>query len=369
MQKNNMNILHIASINDDKSKGPNINVPKNVLYGNEIANVGLYNLRDSKLAISIPADRLFYRKKYNHINELPAPFNKPDIAVFSGIYYIEYYQIAKWLRKNNIPYIMMPRCSMTTAAIKSHFLKKKVANVLFFDKLISNARSIQFLTKNEYLESKDNFRFGDYFILGNGVELPKKYYTVKDRSEFRIVFVGRYNVYHKGLDILLESVRNHISWFEENHVVLELYGSDSDNGLSYLTNHIKKNHLEDVVHIKGSVFDKAKEEALLDADVFIHTSRLEGQPTSVIEAISYGIPVIVTPGTNVFDVVKEHRLGFTSDFNPEAIFICIRKAFSKKGDYLAISKMEISYAKNNFDWRMIVRKSLDEYEKLLGSNK
>ena len=357
-----MNILHIASVNDDKSKGPNINVPKNVLYGNKIANVGLYNLRDSKLVIDIPAERLFCRKKYKHIEELPSPFNKPDVVVFHGVYYIEYCQIAKWLRKNNVPYIIVPRCSMTTAAIKSHSLKKKTANVLFFNKFIAGASAIQFLTKNEYLESKDNFRFKDYYILGNGVELPKKHYIVKDRKEFKIVFVGRYNVYHKGLDVLLESVKNHVNWFKENHVTLELYGSDSDNGLNFLTNYIRKNQLEKIVHIKGPAFDEVKEKALLDADVFIHTSRLEGQPTSVIEAISYGVPVIVTPGTNVADVVKKYDLGFISEFDSEAIFGCIIVAFSRK-KLSNISKNEVEYAKRTFAWDELIKSSIDQYSK------
>lgn len=364
-----MNVLHIASITDDKSKGPNTNVPKNVLYGNKVENVGLYNLRNSKLTIEIPKEKYFCKKEYRHIKQLPSPFDRPDIVVFHGVYFVDYCWIAKWLRKNQIPYIIVPRCSMTTAAIKSHALKKKTANILLFNRFISGASAIQFLTKNEYFESKNNFKFKNYFILGNGVELPKEHYAVKNRNEFKIVFVGRYNVYHKGLDILLESVKNHVDWFSENHVVFELYGSDSDNGLSYLNDYIRKNHLEKLVYVKGPAFDKKKEQALLDADVFIHTSRLEGQPTSVIEAISYGIPVIVTPGTNVSDIVDNNNLGFVSKFRQDAVFDCIKKAFLNKKGFSVISKNELLYAKENFDWATIAKNSFDEYAKLFRSGK
>ncbi len=364
-----MNILHIASITDDKAKGPNINVPKNVSYGNKFANVGLYNLRNSKLAIEIPKERLFYRKSYQHISELPNPFNKPDIVIFHGVYFIEYCRIAKWLRKNNIPYIIIPRCSMTSAAIKSHALKKKTANSLFFNKFISGAKSIQFLTKNEYNESKNNFKFKNYYILGNGTELPKKHYKAKNRKEFKIVFIGRYNVYHKGLDVLLQAVKEHANWFRENNVTLELYGSNSDNGLKFLINYINKNNLENIVIIKGPAFGDKKEEALLNADVFIHTSRLEGQPTAVIEAISYGIPVIVTPGTNIADVVKKFDLGFTSELDSEAIFNCIKKAFESKKDFSDISRNEIKYSGEHFDWEKITDVALDKYSSLTRSGK
>lgn len=364
-----MNILHIASITDDKSKGPNINVPKSVLYGNRVANVGLYNLRDSKLTIKVPSEKLFYKKNYQRISELPSPFNRPDVVVFHGVYYIDYCWIAKWLRKNNIPYIIVPRCSMTTAAIKSHLLKKKTAGILFFNKFISEASAIQFLTKNEYLESKNNFKFKDHFILGNGVELPKEHYTIKNRKEFKIVFIGRYNVYHKGLDILLQAIKEHVDWFRDNNVVLELYGSDSDNGLRFLTSYINKNNMKDIAIIKGPAFGDAKVKALLDADVFIHTSRLEGQPTAVVEAISYGVPVIVTPGTNIADVVKRFDLGFTSEFDSEAIFNCIKKAFERKKDFSDISMNEVGYSREQFDWGKITDIALDKYNSLTRRSK
>ena len=364
-----MNILHIASINDDKSSGPNINVPKNVIYGNEIANVGLYNLRDSKLIMEIPKEKNFCRKKFKHISELPAPFNCPDIVIFHGVYYIEYCHIAKWLRKNNIPYIIVPRCSMTTAAIKSHFLKKWIANLLFFSKFVAGANAVQFLTKNEYFESKRNFKIKDYFVLGNGVELPKKHYVIKKRREFKILFIGRYDVYHKGLDVLLEAIEMDVDWFRKNNVTVELCGSDIDDGLAFLKKNVSDKYLKDIVHILGPVFNKDKEDALLDADVFIHTSRLEGQPTSVIEAISYGIPVIVTPGTNVLDIVKKNGLGFASELDPRALFDSIKKAFSERNNFPIISKREIIYAEKNFDWRIILKKGMDIYSNILRGGK
>lgn len=356
-------ILHVAFLNDNKSKGPNTNVPKNVIYGNKFADVGLYNLGGDKLAVNVPEGKFFTTKKYATINDLPTPFNRPDLVVFQGLYFINYCKIAKWLKKNNIPYIIVPRCSMTTAGIKSHALKKKVANKLFFNEFVANASSIQFLAKNEYLESKNNFKFKNYFILSNGVEIPKKHYAVKNRREFKIVFIGRYNIYHKGLDVLLESIKSHADWFKENCVVIDLYGSNSDDGLAYLKRFVENNRLENIVHIKGPVFGEEKEKALLDADVFIHTSRLEGQPTSVIEAISYGVPVMVTPGTNVADIVKENKLGFTTDLDQEEIYNLVKYVFGKKMDFKAISLNEISYAKKNLAWEKVAKDITNEYFK------
>lgn len=48
-----MNVLHIANLDNDGSTGPNINVPKNVIYGSKYANVALYNLYEADPPIEI----------------------------------------------------------------------------------------------------------------------------------------------------------------------------------------------------------------------------------------------------------------------------------------------------------------------------
>lgn len=216
------------------------------------------------------------------------------------------------------------------------------------------------MTEKEYEESKDNFTFKDYFILGNGFEQPKELYKPKKRTIFKVTYIGRYNIYHKGLDVLLNAVKKHADWFIKNNVTFELYGSDSDNGLEYLEKNIKDEKLARIVHINGPVFDLHKEKVLLDSDVFIHTSRLEGQPTAVIEAISYGIPVIVTPGTNIAEEVKKHKLGYTPKLDEDSIFNNIKQAFSNRCDLSSISKNEIRYANKAFDWAAISEKFVSE---------
>lgn len=360
-----MIILHIANLTDVKYKGPNVNVPKNIIYGSKYANMALYNLQDSKLAVDVPKEKRFGIRDYKRVSDLPKPFNEPDIVVFHGVYYLKYCKIAAELRKKKIPYIIVPRCSMTTAGIKSHYLKKKIANLFLFNKFIAGAEEIQFLTKNEYLESKDNFIFNNYYILGNGVEIPEKHYTVKKRREFKVVFVGRYNIYHKGLDMLLESVKKYADWFRNSNVAIELYGSDSDNGLAYLNKTIKNNSLGDIVSIKGPAYGRKKEEVILDADVFIHTSRLEGQPTAVIEAISYGVPVIVTPGTNVADIVTQNKLGYAIDFDTDSLYMCLSKIICNKKCLGYISSNEVIYAQNNFSWDNIMIQSVNNYSEII----
>lgn len=357
-----MIILHIANVDKRKSSGPNINVPQNVIYGNKYENVALYNLSTDDPPIGIDNEHYFSIRDYESYIKLPSPFNEPDLVVFQNMYIFKQYKISRKLYKRKIPYIVVPRCSLTKAAQNNKKIKKLIGNCLFFNKFVSCARSIQFLTENEYLESRGNFKFNNYFIVGNGVELPTKKYQLKNRKEFKVVYIGRYNIYHKGLDMLLEVVNDNHKWFIDNSVTINLYGSDSENGTKYLEDYVQNNTLSDVVKVNGPVFDSEKEKIILDSDAFIHTSRLEGQPTSVIEAISYGVPVIVTPGTNIYNEVNENNLGFVCDFNKESIYKCLVNTFKNKNIFNKISKNEVEYSKMNFDWNEVVKKTISYYK-------
>lgn len=360
-----MVILHISGLSGNKSAGPNINVSKNIEYGSKYANVALYNMCDNYLNGLIDKDKVFLMKDYPKISDLPKPFNHPDIVVFQSMYIKPFIKIYKEIKKNNIPYIITPRGSLTKAAQNKKKLKKIIGNILFFNKFIKNATSINFLTINEYKESK-KFSFKNYYINGNGVDKKNKVKKYDDkRNKFIVTFIGRVEWYHKGLDYLIEAINLGKEDFRKNNFIFNIYGPDDFNSYKKLKNMISNYNIEDLINIYGPIFDKDKEKVILNSDLFIHTSRLEGQPTSVIEAISYGVPVFVTPGTNIYDVVKQNQLGFVSEFDIKKIKDNLLKSFNNKDKFKTISRNEINYSMKYFDWNIIIKKNMKEYKKVI----
>ena len=120
--------------------------------------------------------RIFLRKNIG----APAPYNSPDLVVFQGVYFIDYYLISKDLVKRNIPYIIIPRGSLTRGSkIKS--LKKKISNKLIFNKFIKNARAIQYLNQAEYRDSGDWWN-ENHLIIPNGTYVKTIKNTFRERS-------------------------------------------------------------------------------------------------------------------------------------------------------------------------------------------
>ena len=67
---------------------------------------------------------------------------------------------------------------------------------------------------------------------------------------------------------------------------------------------IRKNGLGDIVKFEGWVSGDKKINLLNWADVFILPSHNEGLPISILEAMSYGMPIISTPVGGIPEVVK-----------------------------------------------------------------
>jgi len=73
------------------------------------------------------------------------------------------------------------------------------------------------------------------------------------------------------------------------------------------------------VRITGWLTPAALQQILLRADVFIHTSKWEGLSISVLEAISFGLPAVVTPLEANRELVTNCLNGFLCSTAPEFV--------------------------------------------------
>ena len=94
---------------------------------------------------------------------------------------------------------------------------------MFFNRFTDKALGIQCLSQREY----DVTNFGRKKIIAtNGVSIPELRKTSFRKTGLELVFVGRLDAYHKGLDILLEAVRNIKDKMKETGATLDIYGPD-----------------------------------------------------------------------------------------------------------------------------------------------
>jgi glycosyltransferase involved in cell wall biosynthesis len=112
-------------------------------------------------------------------------------------------------------------------------------------------------------------------------------------APIRFLFVGRLDVYTKGLDMLLQAfalARPRV----HREALLVLVGPEWNGCMSVLTNLIKAVRLEEHVNIAGIRMGSDLAEMFDQSHIYIHVSRHEGHPSAVTEALLWGKPAILT---------------------------------------------------------------------------
>lgn len=354
-----MKILHIARIGDNYCHGVSVVVPRHVCAQQRYEQVGLLNISGYKYE-SIDC-QLDYTEPFD-LENLQPPFNCPDLVVFHEVYRPQYLKIYKKLCKKNIPYIIVPHCELTKGAQKKKWIKKKIANLLLFSKFIKNAKAIQCLSE---VELNDTAYGKKKFIATNGMDVANEKKEKFSQSDLKFLYIGRIETYQKGLDLLVEAISLIKDFVKRENCKFYIHGPQYPSRCGQINELIEKYSLEDVIKVCGSISGSAKSLEILNSDIFIQTSRFEGMPMGILEAMSYGLPCIVTKGTTLARYVIENDAGWACDTNAEEISETIKLAISEKAKLSNKSDNAYKAVKKDFNWKTVAENTIAQYKSLI----
>lgn len=252
---------------------------------------------------------LFYKyKTINKIGFLSSIKNllkmNDIVCILNGYYNIKYIWIMLICFFTNNSYVVIPHSSLSKESLERGGIKKRAFNYIF-SFLLKGAKYIVFLNKSEAESAYLNLT--NIVIIPNGVIISRNKSNKKfNKNNIKVSYIGRYDINHKGIDLLLNYIHNN----DMESIKYNFYGSDATNQKNMISNMVDKYNIGSHVIINDAVFNNDKENVYLDSDLFIHTSRYEGMPISILEALSYGVPCIVSNGTNMADIIDKYKCGF-----------------------------------------------------------
>jgi poly(glycerol-phosphate) alpha-glucosyltransferase len=211
-----------------------------------------------------------------------------------------------WARSTRKPYLVSPRGMLSSWALENVAWKKKLSGLLFENAHLQGAACLHALAASELTSIREYGLRNPVCVIPNGVDLPPSdqprtsWTGIVPAGAKVLLFLGRLHP-KKGLVNLLHAWRLARSIGESRcadwHLVIA--GWNQGGHEDVLRKLCRTMDIQNTVHFVGPKFGVEKEHAYLTADGFILPSFSEGLPMTVLEAWSYGLPVLMTPQCNL----------------------------------------------------------------------
>lgn len=289
---------------------------------------------------------------------LEAAFDGADVVVLHSGWTYHNVHAAAAARRLGIPYFLEPRGAYDPSIVHRKPLVKKAWWLALERRLVHGARAIHIFFEAERAHLRALGYHGAVVVASNGVEAPPRD-AWDGGSGGYVLWLGRFDPEHKGLDTLLGAMQR-LSPAERPE--LRLHGPEWRGRRQRVETMIGSLGLTQHVKLGPAVYGEEKRRLLVQAAGFVYPSRWDACPNSVLEAISLGVPTLVTP----------YPLGswfggrggaLVADPTPESLAQGLRRLCSPEAAAVAQRGAEI--ARTELSWDQMARTWLAQARGLL----
>jgi glycosyltransferase involved in cell wall biosynthesis len=264
------------------------------------------------------------------------------------------------------PYIVTPNGGYSSEVLRGkNRLAKLIWIKLWERRYLDHATTLHAVSRSEVIDLMAlGIAENRIALIPNGIGAEQLRYSTRSPSDSdEILFLGRLAVEQKGLDLLIDALGR----LRSRKAVVPrvcIAGPNFRGGQKRLHDLAAKNHIEDRVRFVGAVFGEEKRNLVSNARAFVHVSRWEGLPFSILEALAQGRPVIVTSGTGLAEDVESYGAGWVVKPERDAVAAGLEAALcATKVELDRMGESARQLILDKFIWSAIASQLVSVYRK------
>lgn len=286
---------------------------------------------------------LFYARAYSRIRQ-EIRVNRPDVVHIHMSYkgsFVRKYAVHRLCQRYGIPDIIhlhgsefqkwYDESDISTKERIRTLLRECSAFITLGDKWDQAVRAIEPQTNT--------------VVVSNTVLIPREKAHWSPEM-FQVLFLGVL-IKRKGVSDLLQSVKILRKQNKTEHLRIVIAGTGAEENA--LKEQAAQLEINDLVDFVGWTDGNKKAQLLRDSQMLVLPSYNEGLPIAILEAISYGLPVVATDVGDIASAVHDGENGYLiQPGDVDALAAGIAKVSDNRGEYEQLSARSAAIARENF---------------------
>lgn len=282
-----------------------------------------------------------------------ASLAKPDLVVIHQIYTFSTLIGYIYAKRNGIPYVVKPHGSLTKYHESDSRLIKALAKWFLISKILREADAIIVTCESERADLNPPLQAKAYKLNYGAVKHQAVYESVQRLSvgsqNPHIVFSGRFDK-KKNLPLVIQAMPFVLEKYP--NLILDIAGSGTANEVKLLQRLVTSLKLEGNVQFHGWVDASKMSEIFSSARLLVLPSQNENFAIVVAEALSAGVPCVISKFVGTADIVAKHHSGeVIEELTPTSVADGILKVL--QGDENQYRDAAFEAVEHSLDWSKI----------------
>ena len=270
--------------------------------------------------------------------------NSGNISSFiSQIFYSSFY-----FKRNKCNYVFVPG-GIFLASFKPFFTMSQ--NMLPFDN--DSLQGFPLIKRFKFILIK-KLQLLKTIVIPHGIAQKKENLYLNNKDDFKILYVSDFLPYKNNLNVFI-AVSELIN--EGYNISLSLIGRKD----YYQFNEMKKifqkhSHLKENIKITGHIPNNDIEKFYKETSLFLFASSCENLPFIVLEALSFGLPIITSNKSPMKDMVYGLNVLFNPSDKNDIKRVILNNMESKKLNEMSNHNFRLS---NQYQWKKNAKATID----------